>query len=183
MEDDRDFLAHSAVVTELLFFFLRFFSLSIVPVVIMFGFFLRFFSVSDSMMQSTLSLGDKVIALDFCYDPKNGDVVVIRKHGALKKNIIRRIIAIQGQRLAVDSSGVIFVDSSKIDENYIEGKTKVENCGDVPDTVPENCVFVLGDNRGSAKVNTQEAHVIKTENIVGRAVFVYYPFARFGIVK
>ena len=53
-----------------------------------------------------------------------------------------------------------------------------------PVTIPEGCVFVMGDNREHSKDSRDmSVGIIRNEQIVGKAVLQIYPFAEFGVVK
>ncbi len=156
----------------------------IVSIVIM-TFFFRTVTVKGSSMTDTLISKDKLIISTFCYTPTNGDIVVIT-HGAMySQPIIKRVIATEGQNVSIDyTNGDVIIDGVIIEEDYIKGTTiQLGNPVELPMTVPEGYVFVMGDNReGSSDSRTKRIDIIPVQNIVGKAVFRIYPFDSFGQV-
>lgn len=104
--------------------------------------------VSGPSMESTMHTGDRLVVVKLNYTPEQGDIVVFRPDWHPNEPYIKRVIATEGQTVDIDfRTGTVYVDGEVYEENYIKNKTN--NNGDVqfPITVPENCVFVMGDNR------------------------------------
>ena len=90
---------------------------AVVGVVLLFTFGFRLIGVSGPSMQDTLYTGDRLLVLNamFC-DFKPGDVVVINDYNAeLSDTLVKRIIAVGGQTVDIDSySGVVYVDGKPV---------------------------------------------------------------------
>ncbi len=169
---------------------------------LIFTYILRMASVDgDSMLDNFVS-GDRVIAAHFHSELKTGDVVLIYaddayllsengsliKNEGLDKQIIKRVIATEGQTLDIDFvSGHVFVDGKQLDEDYVKGLTHKDNgafTGQYPLTVPEGFVFVMGDNRQVSKDSRSlDVGFIKEDEILGKVKLRYYPFDRFSFIK
>jgi len=92
-----------------------------------------------------------------------------------KEALIKRIIAIEGDEVEV-KGGKLFVNCEEQVESYIAEDAEYEFG---PVTVPKDAVLVLGDNRN----HSLDGHIwgfLPTKNIIGRAVFVYWPPWRLG---
>lgn len=111
----------------------------------------------------------------------SGDVVVIDANGTqLNERLIKRVIATAGQKVDVDSeTGYVMVDGKKLDESaYIQNGITLQT-GDTkfPLTVPEGCVFVLGDNRTvSMDSRSTEVGTVNTKYLIGKVEFLLNPF-------
>jgi signal peptidase I len=92
--------------------------------------------------------------------------------------IIKRVIAVENQLFGVHMpEGEVFVDGNKIDEPYIKEKMKIEGDAEIPAVIPENHTFVMGDNRnGSTDSRFSQVGTVENEYILGKAIFVYFPF-------
>lgn len=158
---------------------------ALVLVVVIMAFIFRPITVKGTSMLNTLYDADKVIVLKCGYVPKDGDVVVIRPFNTLDKPIIKRVIATEGQTLSIDfSDGSVYVDGKKINEPYIKERMWRRGDGQIPSVVPKGCSFVMGDNRNnSADSRFKEIGVIPNEQIMGKAVFVFYPFNHIGVIN
>ena len=123
-------------------------------------FFFRSITVSGPSMLDTLENGDKVVATNFCYTPKYGDIVVIQADKLKNKEtdlwgepIIKRVIAVGGDTVRIDfNRGAVYRNGELLEEDYIRELTFRREEGWMESnkeyTVPENTVFVMGDNRG-----------------------------------
>lgn len=146
-------------------------------VVIILTFFLRLVDVSGTSMLQTLKSEDKVIVTNFFYTPAHGDIVVISHGAEYSKPLIKRVIAVGGDRLEIDfDSEIIRVNGDELKEDYIQGHTRDEQ-GEIPAVIPEGKVFVMGDNRTvSLDSRSPEIGLIDVKDIIGKAQCVVYPF-------
>ena len=153
--------------------------------VLVFAFFVRIIGIKGSSMVPTFENRDSVIISNLFFTPQYGDVVVLRKDTFQKEPIIKRVIATEGQTIDIDfNAGIVYVDGKALDEPYVNSPTnnQLDFTGKV--TVPENCVFVMGDNRNESSDSRFSAiGMVDTRNILGRVVFTLFPFNRIGAVK
>ena len=141
---------------------------------------------SESMFP-TLETGDRLVVEKVGYkfhEPDRGDIVVFQPPNKLRilgyeKNqaFIKRAIATEGETVAV-KNGVVYVNARPLSEDYIAAPPEYELA---PVTVPEGQLFVMGDNRN----NSNDSHVwgfLPAENVIGHAVFRFWPLERIGTV-
>lgn len=156
----------------------------IAAITIFFVFFIRLVSVSGSSMFPTLENRDKVALLSnfLSQDYEQGDIVVLLQDNYKDEPLIKRVIATEGQTVWIDyAAGVVYVDGEPLEEDYTAEPTY--NVGDLtlPATVPENCIFVLGDNRNaSADSRFAAIGMIDKRQVTGRVLCVLLPFKNFG---
>lgn len=142
----------------------------------------RTVSVSGPSMESTLFSGERVLISNLFYQPKQGDVVVFRKDSYKREALIKRIIALEGQTVSIDfDEGIVYVDGTALEEDYVNTPTNVPLDFDGKITVPEGCVFVLGDNRNKSNDSRDDRiGCVDERYILGRAVLRLTPISRFG---
>ena len=165
---------------------------AIILLVILFSFIFKVVTISGRSMQNTLMNGEKIIISDIGYTPKHGDIVVISRNANniassadANTPIIKRIIATEGQVVDIDfSSGNVYVDGVRLQEEYTKTPTNLRGDIDFPVVVSEGCVFVLGDNRNdstdSRNSSIGEEGMVDTRHILGKALFRVFPFNGFG---
>jgi len=127
-------------------------------------------------------------------DPERGDIVVFTPpyldiepenwqesfaqwHGYGKFTpLIKRVVGLPGETLEV-KEGQVFINGKIIQEKYLENPPFYEFG---PFTVPQDHVFVLGDNRN----NSADSHIwgpLPIKNIKGKSIFRFWPPSRIGI--
>ena len=155
---------------------------ALVICILIFTFLFRVVSVIGSSMVPTLTDGDRLIVTDLFYKPKYGDIVVLRKLEFKDEAIIKRVIATEGQTVDIDfDAGVVYVDGTALWEPYINDLTHRQLDFTGPVTVPEGCVFVLGDNRnGSTDSRYALIGCVDRRLILGKAYLRLTPFKKFG---
>ena len=148
--------------------------------VVVFAFAARLVLVSGPSMRETLQDQDCLVVLSplLCGDYEAGDIVIIQRESFRDgEPIVKRIIATEGQTVDIDfDAGVVYVDGTALEEDYIRQPTHLEEGLDFPCTVPAGCVFVMGDNRNDSDDSRDpDLGPVDTREILGRAVALLFP--------
>ncbi|MFN2138668.1 MAG: signal peptidase I [Candidatus Promineifilaceae bacterium] len=136
------------------------------------------YRIDGSSMYPTLQDGEYLIINNMTYlldDPEPGDIIVFR-HPRNELNLIKRVVGLPGDNVRIEN-GTVWVNGVALDEPYIADSPNYNGNWDVP---PDN-LFVLGDNRN----NSSDSHswgFLPEENLLGKALFVYWPPADWGEV-
>jgi len=152
-------------------------------------FLLAHFVVEGESMLSTLHTGDRVFVNKLSYrlhDPHRGDVVVLHElTGASERDLIKRVIALEGESIEIRNCEV-FIDEDpndaappkKLIEPYLDPQvvSGTSWCEYGPTLVPNDNVFVMGDNRPGSS-DSRTLGPIPIHDIVGRAFIVFWPKA------
>jgi signal peptidase I len=171
--------------------------------VLLFSFGIRLIDVNGPSMNPTLYEGNKMLVSGLFYKPKPGDIVVFRnvdKYGE-EKALVKRVIAVEGQEINIDfDKGLIYVRDADGEEQYVLDEpylvaeydengvrkehpiSKQDFIG--PQTVPEGCVFVMGDNRNSSHDSrSNDIGMVDARLIIGRVYAVVYPISEMRWVR
>jgi signal peptidase I len=100
--------------------------------------------------------------------------------GDPSKSYIKRIVGMPGDRVQV-VEGTVFVNGQALDEPYVPSDYR-DSVSTPLATVPANEFFVLGDHRSSSN-DSRSWGTVPRRFIYGKAVFVYWPLDRVGVVK
>lgn len=155
-------------------------------IVVIFIFALRIVGVDGESMLPTLQHKDWLVISNLFYEPEQGDIVVLSKDSFLDgKMIVKRVIATEHQEIDIDfENGIVYIDGEAIDEPYIADKTRRRIDMTFPATVPEDCVFVMGDNRNhSSDSRDSSLGMVHESNILGRLLLRIWPLSGFGTVN
>lgn len=154
---------------------------SVLAIVLVFTFLIRLIGVDGHSMVPTLQNGDRLLVLSSLldHDYEYGDIVVLREESFLEEPIVKRVIATEGQTVDIDfEAGIVYVDGEALDEPYINEPTYMEEGTEFPLTVPEGCIFVMGDNRNhSSDSRDSRLGTVDTRCVLGKAVFLAFPGA------
>ena len=150
---------------------------ALVAGILVFMFFVRVVNVKGNSMYPTLHDEDKILTSNFLYTPKPGDVVVVQTDSYGPEPLVKRVIAVEGQTVDIDFDlGVVYVDGVALDEPYVASPTTVREDFDGPVTVPEGCLFLMGDNRNrSTDSRTSSIGMVDTRCVIGRVLMIVFP--------
>lgn len=131
-------------------------------------------------MNSTLVSGELVVSIKGT-SFKTGDIIAFYYNNNI---LVKRVIANSGDWVDIDLDGNVYVNQQKIDEPYLKEKAFGEPTIDFPYQVPDERVFVLGDNR-AVSIDSRHASIgcVTSEQIVGKIVFRVWPLNRLGPVQ
>ncbi len=148
--------------------------------------------VQGSSMEPTLQSSDRLFVNRLMYKPEKNDIVIFTPHTDPKRPYIKRVIATEGDTVFIDfETGDVYVNDELLDEPYIKEKTrhtgsyimsliaKGEYSRENPIVIEKNKIFVMGDNRNNSK-DSRELGQVPTEEILGGAVFRFWPINNFG---
>lgn len=143
------------------------------------------FRIPIGSMMPTLLAGDHVLIDKLIYrggkSPERGNVIVFKYPEDEKKEFIKRVIGLPGDRIEIRNKEVLINDVPQDDKAYTQRVDPKEvldrsvsprdNFG--PITVPQGSYFVLGDNRDQS-LDSRFWGFVKTEKIKGKAMMIYW---------
>ncbi|NLG28009.1 MAG: signal peptidase I [Chloroflexi bacterium] len=136
--------------------------------------------VEGQSMEPNLHDHQRVIIEKLTYhfrNPERGEIVVLRPPQRQVDPLIKRVVGLPGETIEIHD-GHVYVNGVLLQEPYLTQQT----WGTLPPTlVPEDHVFVMGDNRGSSN-DSRAFGAIAFEDVIGRAWVRYWPVADIGVL-
>lgn len=138
-------------------------------------------TVAQESMEPALYEGQRLLVDKLSHrfhPPRRGDIVVFRLAGRGREALVKRVIGLPGETLAI-RGGQVYVDGRALPEPYLKRRAS----GDLAEVkVPAGTVFVLGDNRALSN-DSRYFGPVPYGAIVGRACLRFWPLAAFGPVQ
>ncbi len=170
-------------------------------------FVVQVFYIPSESMVPTLEVNDRMVVEKLTYlarEPRRGEVVVfegeegfdpsdglgtgaraVRAVGQFlgvvpvnAQDFVKRVIGLPGDTVVIED-GQVLVNGEAVDEPYVifeDGRSHG------PFEVPEDSLFVLGDNRPNSSDSRFTLGYIAMDHVVGRAVVVIWPFEHAGLL-
>ena len=136
--------------------------------------------VDGFSMRPTLDDGEFVLVSKLNYKLSNvqrGDIIVFHYPMDPEQELIKRVIGLPGDRIEVDK-GIVYVNGQALEEPYIAAPPAYSSQWNVP----EDRLFVLGDNRNDSS-DSHSWGFLPFENVVGKAVLIYWPPPMWDVIK
>ncbi len=151
--------------------------------------------VDGESMVPTLQNEDRLYVNKFFYTPEKGDIIIFTPASDPERPYVKRVIATEGDTVYIDfETGDVYVNDEIIEEDYISEKTAhkgsyinpvIQYGGysrENPIVVAEDHIFVMGDNRNASK-DSRELGQIPVDEVMGHALFRFWPFDEFGVLE
>ena len=159
------------------------------------------FKIPSGSMKDTLLIGDHILVNKFIYGvklpylqkviipfkhPQRGDIIVFKFPIEPEKDFIKRVVGVAGDVIEGHNKA-IYVNGKPLVENYTiktdphifpAGTQARDNFG--PITVPENSLFVMGDNRDQS-FDSRFWGFVDMEDIKGKALIIYWSWDSDGV--
>lgn len=135
--------------------------------------------INGNSMEPTLKDGEIVFILQ-TKEVEAGDVIGFYYGGRI---LLKRVVGSGGDQINIDGEGNVYVNGEMLEEPYIAEKSLGKCELEFPYEVPEDMIFVLGDNRAvSIDSRIRSIGCVEKDQVVGRAVFRAWPMSRMGRV-
>jgi signal peptidase I len=127
--------------------------------------------VQGDSMKPNLTNGSAAVFFRLDHTYRRNDIVIFQPAGKTEL-LIKRVAAVAGDKVDIDDkTGTFLVNGAPEQESLFIGKTFSRSGGvTFPFTVPNGCVFVLGDNRETA-LDSRVIGTVGTDGIIGKVVF------------
>ena len=131
--------------------------------------------IEGTSMEPTLSNGDVVLLMKTTHFER-GDLCAFTWNNKL---LVKRVIALPGDWIEIDTDGTVYLNGDKLDEPYAEHKALGECDLEFPFQVPQEQLFVIGDMRESS-IDSRNTVIgcIPKDQIVGKVFFRVWPFKK-----
>ena len=137
--------------------------------------------VEGFSMVPSLQDGEFVLVNRMAYrfgQPQRGDIIVFHHPtDQNKEDLIKRVIGLPGDTVKVEG-GKVFVNGTKLKENYIAAAPAYTD----EQTVPDGELYVLGDNRN----NSSDSHAwgfVLYKDVIGKAILIYWPLKELNLIN
>ena len=136
--------------------------------------------IYGSSMSGTVDNGDLVASIKTS-NMKTGDVIAFYYNNNI---LVKRVIAVSGDWVDIDEEGNVYVNQTLLNEPYLSSKAFGETNIELPYQVPEDRIFVMGDNR-EVSIDSRNTAVgcVAGEQVVGKIVFRIWPLSSIGFVS
>ncbi len=138
--------------------------------------------VNGTSMSPTLNDGDIMLLNEIgyrLYGVERFDIVVANVDG---EKLIKRVIGLPGEKVEY-RNGDLYINDEIVVENFKHEETDDFSIYDIGhDTIPENCYFLVGDNRGNSK-DSRTIGVVHKSKIMGKTRLIIFPFDRVSTVQ
>ena len=159
-------------------------AVAVAVIALVFTFGLRVVQVDGHSMQPTLLNGERLLMTPL-KTPDYGDVVIVDSYIPYGKPLVKRVIGMGGDTIDIDfEAGIVYRNGAALEEPYTAEPTYLFESVEFPITVPDGCLFLMGDNRNNS-TDSRDVSVgcVDERDIMGAAVLRVLPFGKIGAAE
>lgn len=131
--------------------------------------------VDGYSMTPTLQNGEFILINRLAYrfgEPQRGDIIVFNYPRNPEQQFIKRVIGLPGDEVRIQG-GKVYINGQPLAEPYIAAPPQYHGVWRVPD----DSLFVLGDNRNQSS-DSHSWGMLPREYVIGKAVLIYWPLTQ-----
>ena len=132
------------------------------------------YEIKGRSMVPTFEDGQRVVVLKLFSDIQRGDIVIFSSQDDPGKDLIKRVIALPGERIQI-RKGLVRINGKVLKEGYLEDKDYGLYDAEIDEEVGLGQIYVLGDNRDDSH-DSRRFGSVSEESLKGRVVVRWWPF-------
>jgi len=150
------------------------------------AFFIGNFKIPTTSMVPTLDVGDRLLSNDIIYKiraPRRGEVVIFKYPEEPRRDFVKRMVGLPGEKVML-KNGRIYINGRQVSDKNIASRYYYSDGyygNEIEIGIPGESYFVLGDNSINSK-DSRYWGFVPEKNLVGKAVFTYWPPWRMGFI-
>ncbi len=138
--------------------------------------------VPTGSMNDTIPTGARIMGNRLAYkfgDPERLDIIIFKAPDSPEENYVKRLIGLPGDKIHIEDSKITITPANgkefTLKEDYLKEEWYDSN-GPYDYEVPEDCYFMLGDNRNNSNdARKWKNTYVKRDAIIGKVEFEYFP--------
>ena len=132
------------------------------------------YEIKGRSMVPTFEDGQRVVVLKLFSEVERGDIVIFSTRDEPEKDLIKRVVALPGERIQIHK-GEVRIDGEPLGEEYIKDQDFGLYDAQIDEYVPEGQIYVLGDNRDDSH-DSRRFGSVSSESLKGKVVVRWWPF-------
>lgn len=132
------------------------------------------YEIKGRSMVPTFDDGQRVVVLKLFSDIQRGDIVIFASQDDPGKDLIKRVIALPGERIQI-SKGKVEIDGEPLAEEYVEDRNYGLYDAEIDELMGADQIYVLGDNRDDSH-DSRRFGSVSFSNLKGKVVVRWWPF-------
>ena len=136
--------------------------------------------VDGFSMRPTLQDGEFVLVNRLAYrfgEVQRGDIIVFHYPSDPSQELIKRVIGMPGEHVEI-RTGQVFINETPLNEDYIAAAPVYSGIWQIP----EDQLFVLGDNRNDSS-DSHSWGLLPIEKVIGKAILIYWPPPYWSVIE
>ena len=132
------------------------------------------YEIKGRSMVPTFDDGQRVVVLKLFSDIQRGDIVIFSSQDDPGKDLIKRVIALPGERIQI-RKGIVRINGKVLKEGYLEDQDYGLYDAEIDEEVGLGQIYVLGDNRDDSH-DSRRFGSVSEESLKGKVVVRWWPF-------